>query len=150
MDEAVATTIRERAGEFGSVTGRPRRIGWLDIPMLRHAARVNGYTGLAVNHLDVLAGLEEVRVGHSYTLDGEETETLPSTTEQWADCEANFRSFEGWPDVDWQAVAEEGYDAIPENARAYLEYLEDELDTPVYAVGVGPGRDDTVVVESPW
>jgi adenylosuccinate synthase len=75
---------------------------------------------------------------------------MPSTTERWADCEAEFRTFEGWPDVDWEEVVDEGYDAIPENARAYLEYLEDELDTPVYAVGVGPGRDDTVVVESPW
>jgi adenylosuccinate synthase len=91
-----------------------------------------------------------VRVGHSYTLAGEELLTMPPTTERWADCEANFRTFEGWPDVDWAAVAEEGYDAIPENARAYLEYIEAELDTPVYAVGVGPDRSATVVRQSPW
>jgi adenylosuccinate synthase len=149
-EEDLAEFIREEGGEYGTVTGRPRRVGWLDVPMLRHAARVNGFTGIAVNHLDVLAGLEEVQVGHAYELDGEEVEAMPSTTERWADCEAVFRTFEGWPDVDWEEVVDEGYDAIPENARAYLEYLEDELDTPVYAVGVGPGRDDTVVVESPW
>ena len=148
--EELATYIRDEGGEYGTVTGRPRRVGWLDVPMLRHAARVNGFTGLAVNHLDVLAGLDEVKVGHSYELDGTETLTMPPTTERWARCEANYRSFDGWPETDWAAVAEEGYEAIPENARAYLEYLEAELDAPVYCVGVGPGRGETVVVQSPW
>ena len=148
--EELASYIREEGGEFGTVTGRPRRVGWLDIPMLRHAARANGFTGLAVNHIDVLAGLDEVQVGHSYTLDGEELLTMPPTTEQWADCEANFRTFDGWPEFDAATVAEEGYDALPANAREYLGYLSDELDVPVYAVGVGPGREQTVVVEDVW
>ena len=145
----LATYIRDEGGEYGTVTGRPRRVGWLDMPMLRHAARANGFTGLAINHIDVLAGLKEVRVGHSYTLDGEELLTMPPTTERWGDCEAELRSFEGWDDVDWAAVAAEGYDAVPENARTYLEYIAEELDTPIYAVGVGPGREETIVVESP-
>ncbi|MFC7214844.1 adenylosuccinate synthase [Saliphagus sp. GCM10025334] len=149
-EEELATYIRDEGGEYGTVTGRPRRVGWLDIPMLRHAARANGFTGLAVNHIDVLAGLEEVEVGHSYEFDGEEIFTVPPTTEQWARCEATYRTFEGWPDVDWAAVAEEGYEAIPENARAYLEYLSTELDAPLYAIGVGPGREQTVVLESPY
>jgi adenylosuccinate synthase len=148
--EELATYIRDAGGEYGTVTGRPRRVGWLDMPMLRHAARVNGLTGLAVNHLDTLAGLDEVQVGHAYDLDGEETLTMPATTERWAECEAVRRTFEGWPDVDWGTVAEEGYDAVPENARTYLDYLEAELDAPVYAVGVGPSREETVVVDSPW
>jgi adenylosuccinate synthase len=148
--EAIAAYIREEGGEFGTVTGRPRRVGWLDVPMLRHAARTNGVTGLAVNHLDVLAGLDTVKVGHAYELDGEERYTMPATTERWGECEALLREFDGWPDVDWEAVAEEGYDAIPGNARAYLDYLETELEAPVYAVGVGPSREETVVVESPW
>ncbi|MFW6382938.1 MAG: adenylosuccinate synthase, partial [Haloferacaceae archaeon] len=164
-NEELATYIREEGGEYGTVTGRPRRVGWLDMPMLRHAARANGFTGLAVNHIDVLAGLDEVKVGHSYDLDtdeqrsssdrtgsdnGEEVFTMPATTERWADCEPNFRSFDGWDDVDWSAVAEEGYDAIPENARTYLDYVSDELDTDIYAVGVGPGREESVVVEDPF
>ncbi|WP_312908813.1 adenylosuccinate synthase [Natronosalvus caseinilyticus] len=149
-EEELATYIRDEGGEYGTVTGRPRRVGWLDIPMLRHAARANGFTGLAVNHIDVLAGLEEVEVGHSYEFDGEEIFTVPPTTEQWARCEATYRTFEGWPDVDWAAVAEEGYEAIPENARTYLEYLSTELDAPLYAIGVGPGREQTVVLESPY
>ncbi len=147
--EELATYIRDEGGEYGTVTGRPRRVGWLDVPMLRHAARTSGFTGLAVNHLDVLAGLPEVRVGHAYELDGERRLTMPPTTERWGECEAVLRTFEGWPDVDWAEVAAEGYGAIPENARAYLEYLEEELGAPVYAVGVGPGREETVVVENP-
>jgi len=149
-DEALATYIRDEGGEYGTVTGRPRRVGWLDIPMLRHAARANGFTGLAVNHIDVLAGLDEVAVGHSYTFDGEEIDTVPPTTEQWARCEAQLRTFDGWPEVDWAAVAEKGYEAIPENAQTYLEYIADELDAPIYAVGVGPGREETIVVENPY
>ncbi|ELY70152.1 adenylosuccinate synthase [Natrinema versiforme] len=149
-EEELATYIRDEGGEYGTVTGRPRRVGWLDMPMLRHAARANGFTGLAVNHIDVLSGLDTVKVGHSYEFDGEETFTMPPTTEQWGRCEATFKSFDGWPAVDWAAVAEDGYEAIPENARTYLEYISDELDAPIYAVGVGPGREETVVVENPY
>ena len=148
--EELAHRIREAGNEYGTVTGRPRRVGWLDIPMLRHAARASGFTGLAVNHIDTLAGLDEVTVGHSYTLDGEAVRTIPPTTERWAECEPNLRTFEGWPEFDGSEAAEAGYEALPENARAYLEYLEDELDTPVYAVGVGPARTETVVRHSPF
>jgi len=149
-EEELATRIRDEGGEYGTVTGRPRRVGWLDMPMLRHATRANGFTGLAINHIDVLAGLDEVKVGHSYEFDGEEIFTMPPTTEQWGRCEATFKSFDGWPEVDWAEVAAEGYEAIPENARTYLEYISDELETPIYAVGVGPGREETVIVENPY
>lgn len=148
--EDVAEYIRNEGGEYGTVTGRPRRVGWLDMPMLRHATRANGFTGLVVNHLDVLSGLDEVEVGHAYELtdeDGEDEELLsmPTTTERWGQCEAVYRTFDGWPDVDWEAV--EDYDTIPEPAQAYLEYISEELETPIYAVGVGPGRDETIVLE---
>ena len=149
-EEELATYIREAGGEYGTVTGRPRRVGWLDMPILRHATRASGFTGLAINHVDTLAGLDELKVGHSYTLDGETIETVPATTEQWLDCEPNYRSFDGWPEVDWDEVVETGYDALPENARTYLEYVSDELDTPIYAVGVGPGREDSIVLERPF
>lgn len=146
--EDIAEYIRDEGGEYGTVTGRPRRIGWLDIPMLRHAARANGFTGLAINHIDTLAGLDDVKVGHSYTLDGDEFLSMPATTERWGDCDANLRTFEGWPEADWNEV--EDYDALPANAKAYLDYVSDELDTPIYAVGIGPGREQTVVRENPF
>jgi len=146
----LADFIREKGGEFGTVTGRPRRIGWLDMPMLRHAARANGFTGIAVNHIDVLAGLDEVKVGHAYELDGEEITTMPATTERWGDCEPVLKSFEPWGEVDWAAVAEEGYEAIPAPAREYLDYVSDEVGAPIYAIGVGPGREETVVRANPF
>ena len=149
-NEELAEYIREEGGEYGTVTGRPRRVGWLDLPMLRHATRVSGFTGLAVNHIDTLAGLDELKVCHTYNLDGDAQETIPATTERWGGCEPEYRTFEGWPNADWDAVAEEGYDALPENAREYLSYIEDELGVPIVAVGVGPGRGQTVIRDSPF
>jgi adenylosuccinate synthase len=149
-EEELAAFIREEGGEYGTVTGRPRRVGYLDMPILRHATRASGFTGLAVNHVDTLAGIDELKICDTYTLDGEELTTVPATTEQWARCEPNYREFDGWSDTDWDAVADEGYDSLPENARTYLDYVSEELDTPIYAVGVGPGRDETIVVEHPF
>jgi len=149
-EEELATYIREEGDEYGTVTGRPRRVGWLDVPMLRHAARTSGFTGLAVNHVDTLGGLDEVKVGHAYDLDGDRLRTIPATTENWAGVEVEYRTFDGWPDVDWADVARRGYDALPENARAYLEYVSDELDTPICAVGVGPSREESVVLQDPF
>jgi adenylosuccinate synthase len=149
-EEALADQIREKGGEFGTVTGRPRRIGWLDLPMLRHASRANGYTGIGVNHLDVLAGLDTVKVGHAYELDGERLETMPATTEAWARCEPVLKEFEPWPEANWTQVAEGGYEAIPAAARTYLDYLTEEVDAPVYAVGVGPDRAETVELRNPF
>ncbi|MGM0591590.1 MAG: adenylosuccinate synthase [Halobacteriota archaeon] len=149
-DEVLADYIREKGGEFGTVTGRPRRIGWLDMPMLRHAARANGLTGIAVNHIDVLAGLDEINVGHAYDLDGEERLTMPATTERWGRCDPVLKEFDPWPEVDWSEIAADGYEAIPENARTYLEYVSDEVGVPIYAVGVGPDRADTVELANPF
>ncbi|WP_247731351.1 adenylosuccinate synthase [Halovivax limisalsi] len=153
--ESLAAYIRDEGGEYGTVTGRPRRVGWLDMPMLRHAARTSGFTGIVVNHVDTLAGLDEVTVGHSYTMttrDGEtrELDTMPPTTEQWARCEANLRTFDGWPDVDWADVVDAGWEGLPEAARTYLTYVSEELDVDLYAVGVGPGREETIVLEDPF
>ncbi len=148
--ETLARRIRDEGGEYGTVTNRPRRVGWLDMPMLRHATRVNGLTGVVINHLDVLAELDVVRVGHSYRLDGEERLTMPATTERWGDCEAVFREFDGWPAIDPDAITDAGYDGLPAGARAYVAYIIDELDVELHAVGVGPARDDTIVRSNPF
>lgn len=148
--DELATYIRDRGGEYGTVTGRPRRVGWLDLPMLRHARRVNGFTGIALNHIDVLAGLETVKVAHAYELDGDKRLTMPATTEQWGECEPVYREFDGWGDVDWEAVAEDGYDELPAAAQTYIEYIAEQLDVPVYAVGVGADREETIVLEDPF
>ncbi|MFB6070906.1 MAG: adenylosuccinate synthase [Halanaeroarchaeum sp.] len=149
-DEELAEYIREKGGEYGTVTGRPRRVGWLDMPMLRHSARANGFTGFAINHLDVLAGLDTVKVGHAYELDGATVETMPATTERWQACEPVYETFDGWPELGWTDVAAEGYDALPANARTYVEYVESELGVPAYAVSVGPDRSQAIVRTDPF
>ena len=149
-EEALADEIREKGGEFGTVTGRPRRIGWLDLPMLRHAARVSGFTGLAINHVDVLAGLDELKLCTGYEIDGEEIDTVPTATGRWERCEPVYETLDTWGEFDSAAVAAEGYEALPEAAREYLEFVADETDTPVYAVGVGPDREETVELTNPF
>ncbi|KPN30559.1 adenylosuccinate synthetase [Halolamina pelagica] len=144
-----ATTLREAAGEFGTVTGRPRRVGWLDLPMLRHATRVNGYTGITLGHLDALAALDDLQVCTAYELDGERIETPPPSAEAWARCVPQYERFDSWADQDWQAVADRGYEALPETAKAYTEFVSDDLGVPVYAIGVGPDREATIVCENP-
>jgi len=149
-EEELATRIREAGGEYGTVTGRPRRVGWLDLPMLRHAARASSLTGLAINHVDTLAGLDSVKVCERYDLAGESVGTIPATTERWAACEPRYEEFDGWPDADWDAAIGAGYGALPAEARAYLEYVSDEVGVPIYAVGVGPDRAQTIVLEDPF
>ncbi len=149
-EEELATTIRAAGGEYGVNTGRPRRVGWLDLPVLRHAARTSGFDGLVVGHVDVLAELDEVRVAEAYRLDGDRRETVPASAADLARCAPVYRTFEGWPDVDWAAVAETGYEGLPAGAREYVEYVVGHVDADLTAVGVGPGREETVVVSDPW
>lgn len=149
-EEEIATRIRESGGEYGTVTGRPRRVGWLDLPMLRHAARASSFTGLAINHVDTLAGMDRVKMCVDYEVEGEVRETIPATTERWAACEPRYEEFDGWPDTDWEAVVEEGEEALPDGARAYVEFVSREVDVPLYAVGVGPGRAQTFVLDDPF
>jgi adenylosuccinate synthase len=118
--------------------------------MLRHAARASGFTGVAVNHLDVLAGLDELRVAEAYEVEGERVEVPPATAERWAACEPVYREFEPWPEFDGRAAAEEGLAALQAAAREYLDHLSEAVDAPVYAVGVGPDRAETVEVTDPW
>ncbi|MBS3760412.1 adenylosuccinate synthase [Halodesulfurarchaeum sp.] len=150
LDGDLAEYIREEGGEYGTVTGRPRRVGHLDMPMLRTATRANGFTDIAINHLDVLAGLDEVKVGHAYEHDGETRDTMPATTERWGECEPVYRTFEGWSDVDWEAVAATGFKALPEPAKEYVSYIEAELGVPAVALGLGPARETAIVREDPW
>ena len=150
MDDEYASLVREKVGGFGTVTGRPRRIGWLDLPMLRYAARVNGFTGIALNHVDALGGLDELRVCETYELDGETLMEPPVTAAEWDRCTPEYGTLDPWPDRNWRKLADQEYDALPESARAYVEYVSTELGLPVYAVGIGPGREETIVLRNPF
>ncbi|MDY7082208.1 MAG: adenylosuccinate synthetase, partial [Halobacteria archaeon] len=124
LENDVGDHLVEVGEEYGTTTGRRRRVGWIDLPMVRHARRINDFTGAVITSIDVLEGLEEVKVCDEYELDGERLQTMPADMDDWARCEPIYRTFDGWDGVDWNAVEE--YDDIPANARDYLEYLEDD------------------------
>ncbi|MBS3816811.1 MAG: adenylosuccinate synthase [Candidatus Thermoplasmatota archaeon] len=136
--------IREKGGEYGTTTGRPRRVGWLDLVMLTFSARVNSFSGLAITNLDVLAGLDEVKICTGYRYEGKEIREFPADIEKLYDFDPVYESFEGWEEQDWDEIAEKGYEALPENAKEYLDYIERKTEVPIKHVSIGPKRDQTV------
>jgi len=142
--------IRERGHEFGTTTGRPRRIGWLDLVTLKHAARVNGLTGIAFTRVDTLASVPELKVCVAYELDGKEITRTPATPEEYARCKPVYKDFKGWEDVGeekWREIAGKGFEALPKEAQEYLTFVAGFLKLPIYIVSVGPGREDTMVLK---
>ena len=134
--------------EFGTTTGRPRRTGWLDAVALNESQRLNGYTGLVVTKLDVLGGLDELKICTSYELDGQVISHLPSSSEELSRCKPVYESHPGFPameEEEWIQIAEEsrnggGIDSLPSPIRAYLTRIEEISGVPVGSVGVGPDR----------
>ena len=139
--DATGEHLRRVGGEFGSVTGRPRRTGWLDLPGLRYAARVNGLDGLAVTKLDVLTGLPELSVCVAYETASGTTRDLPMN--ELATAKPVFEKLEGW---DVALDGARSLDALPRQVRAYLDFLEQGAGVPIDVVSVGPRRDETIVV----
>ncbi|MBN2232301.1 MAG: adenylosuccinate synthase [Deltaproteobacteria bacterium] len=147
LDGEAGDRLRERGGEYGSTTGRPRRCGWVDLVGLKYAAMINGLQGFVVTKLDVLSGMETIRVCEVYELYGERTERFPSGLEELSACRPVYRDLPGWQD---DLVDVRAYDDLPENARRYVEYLETALGIPALVVSVGPGRKQTIVRDNPF
>jgi len=148
QDGAVATHLRETGGgEYGTTTRRPRRVGWIDLVMLRMSVRVNGLTGLAVTKLDVLAGLDRVKACVSYRYQGEAVHEFPASMKVLSACEPVYKEFRGWPamiEEDWIRIAEKGKRALPDPVRKYLAFLEARLRVPVKIASVGRPRAATM------
>ncbi len=148
VEGATAEYLRERGGgEYGTTTRRPRRVGWLDLVMLRMSARVNGLTGLAVTKLDVLAGLDPVRVCVGYRDGGQEIKEFPASMRVLSRCEPVYRELKGWPalgEAEWIAIAKRGKRALPAAVKRYLAFLESQLRIPVRLVSVGRPRAATI------
>jgi len=145
LHDAIGARIREAGSEFGSVTGRPRRTGWLDLPALRYAARVNGLDGLAVTKLDVLTGLPEVKVCIAYDTPQGRTRELP--IDHLGTAQPVYQAFPGWSEnlASARTLAD-----LPDSTRAYLNFLSDETGVPVDLVSVGARRDETIVLRNPF
>lgn len=127
--------------EYGTTTGRPRRVGWLDLLILRHAARINSLTELALTKLDILSGLPELPVCVAYELEGRRITHLPSDADVIARCRPVYEVLPGWDEDITQA---QQMTELPANARNYIRFISDTLNLPINIVSVGPGRDQTI------
>ncbi len=144
---AAGEALREAGGEFGATTGRPRRCGWLDVVMLREAVTVNGITGLAMNKLDVLAGLAEVPICTAYRIDGKRVDEFPMTLGELSRAEPVYETMPGWQGAIGRARR---FDELPDAARRYIDRVEALVGVPVDLVSIGPGRDETIVRRDPF
>jgi adenylosuccinate synthase len=145
--DAVGTHLQECGVEFGSTTGRPRRCGWLDMVVLKEAARLNGLTGLAITKLDVLSTLDPVRICVAYDMDGERRDIMPPTLTELERCRPVFEDLPGWKE-DIRGVRR--LEDLPANTRNYLNRLEELAGVPIQIVSVGPDREETIVVQNPF
>jgi len=143
LDE-LGELIRERGFEFGTTTGRPRRCGWYDAVIARYAARVNGLTYLAITKLDVLSGLETLKICTGYRYKGEIINEFPASLKYLAQCEPVYQEFPGWQE-DISAVTD--YSELPQAAKDYVKHLEEFSGVPVAMVSIGAGREQTLVIK---
>src|SRR6266567_209915 len=135
--------LREAGAEFGTTTGRPRRCGWFDAVIARYAARINGVTDFVLTKLDVLTGMEEVPVCVAYEVDGVRHDEMPMTQSEFAKAVPVYETFPGWAE---DISHTRKIDDLPRNARDYVAALEEMIGAPISAIGVGPGRDETITV----
>jgi adenylosuccinate synthase len=147
LDDEVGERLRVRGNEYGSVTGRPRRCGWFDASALKRAVQLNGVTGLCITKLDVLDGLDTVRVAVGYKVNGETRDILPVGAEALAICEPIYEEHPGWTE---STVGIKKFDGLPVNARNYLKRLEKLVEAPVALISTGPDREETIVMKHPF
>ena len=139
--------LGEKGHEFGATTGRKRRCGWLDTVALRRSLQINSVTGMCVTKLDMLDGLDTVKICVAYRLDGREVDTPPVGADRFERCEPVFVEMPGWKE---STVGAQSPDALPEAARSYLRKIEELCETPIDIISTGPDRDETIVLRHPF
>jgi adenylosuccinate synthase len=145
--DATGACIQEKGVEFGATTGRKRRCGWLDTVIVRNAVRLNGLTGLAITKLDVLGGLEELKICTGYEVEGNRLNEFPASLKVLAECTPFYETLPGWSE-DISTIRQFG--DLPQTTKTYLKRVEDLTETPIQIVSVGPGRDETIVLKNPF
>ena len=139
--------LAQRGHEFGSTTGRPRRCGWFDAVALRRAVQLNSVSGLCITKLDVLDGLDTIRLCVGYSCDGKESMTPPAGAEALATCAPVYVDMPGWKE---STVGVREYEGLPTKAREYLGRIEEVVGTPIDIISTGPDRADTIVLRDPF
>ncbi|MFZ1569635.1 MAG: adenylosuccinate synthase [Thiolinea sp.] len=145
--DEVGKYLGQKGNEFGATTGRPRRCGWFDAVVLRRAMEINSVSGLCITKLDVLDGLDTVKICTGYTLDGKAYEVPPVITEEFARCQPVYEELPGWKDSTFGLTR---YEELPANAKAYLKRLEEVVQTPVDIISTGPDREQTIILRHPY
>ena len=135
--------LREKGGEFGATTGRPRRCGWFDAVIVRHSIRINGMDSMVLTKLDVLSGLKKIKICVGYKFDGKKITELPAQLEILEKCEAEYIEMDGWDD---NLTNVKSLKDLPKNAKAYIKKLEEILSIKSVIISVGPKRNQTFVV----
>jgi len=147
LNDATGEALRKKGCEFGAVTGRPRRCGWFDGAALRRAVQINGLTGLAVMKLDVLDGMETIRLGVGYKVDGKPVDLMPYGADAAARCEAVYEDFPGWKESTFGLTR---WEQLPESAQRYLKRLSEVAGCPIALVSTGPDRNQTILMKDPF
>ncbi|MCZ4303825.1 adenylosuccinate synthase [Zoogloeaceae bacterium G21618-S1] len=145
--DPVGKHLATKGNEFGSTTGRARRCGWFDAAALKRSIQINGVSGLCVTKLDVLDGVEEVKLCTGYQLNGKLSDILPVGAEETSRCVPVYETLPGWKE---STVGVKDYDALPATARAYLKRIEEVCAVPVDMISTGPDRDQTIVLRHPF
>ena len=139
-----ADSLREKGGEYGTTTGRPRRVGWLDLVQVRQAVRVNGLTEIALTKLDVLNGFSELPVCIAYDVGGEEITEMPASLTHYRKAKPVYKILPGWGDLP-ENIWDKGFDNLPHTLKDYIDFIEREVDCLVKIVSVGPQRHETII-----
>ena len=145
--DPVGKHLATKGNEFGATTGRARRCGWFDAAALKRSIQINGVSGLCVTKLDVLDGVEEVKLCTGYQIDGKLSDILPVGAEETARCVPVYETLPGWKE---STVGVKEFDALPATARAYLKRIEEVCAVPVDMISTGPDRDQTIVLRHPF
>ncbi len=145
--DAVGKHLGQKGHEFGATTGRPRRCGWLDAVALARAIQLNSVSGLCITKLDVLDGLETLRICTGYRIDGDVTQVTPFGAEGFERSEPVYEELPGWQGVTSRITR---YDDLPQEARAYLRRVEELVETPIDIISTGPDRQETMVLRDPF
>jgi len=147
LSDEIGDRIREVGHEYGTTTGRPRRVGWFDSVVMRHSRRVSGITNLSLNSIDVLSGLDTVKICVAYDLDGERIDYYPASLEQLKRCKPIYEELPGWSE---DITGVRHLDELPENARNYVRRVGELVGVRISTFSVGPDRDQTNILESVW
>jgi adenylosuccinate synthase len=147
LTDEIGAGLAKRGNEFGSVTGRPRRCGWLDIAALKRSLQLNGVDGLCITKLDVLDGMPSIRICTGYLVNGAPQPLLPIGADAVAECQPVYEDMPGWPE---STLGVDSFDALPAPARAYLRRIEQLTGVPIAMVSTGAERDETILLHHPF